>query len=248
MYRFLSHPSSSRVGNVALFRSTPTPTIHSTCTNVGTVFSTILPSFTPTVPSSSSFPSLYTSQIRYATSKSGGSTKNGRDSKPKFLGIKKYGGERVEPGNIILRQRGAKFGIVESTQTVAFGRDFTVYALKPGYVKFWYHALKGKSYVEIVKNPPTVSTIEKYPIVHLKKGDLPLLHDLVEKSPNGFDSVIMSDDIKAKLLAYREDLVKNQSSGGINRKKLDLPILPSSSSSSSSSSKDGNKTNVSVTA
>jgi hypothetical protein len=46
--------------------------------------------------------------VRFATSKAGGSSKNGRDSKPKYLGVKKFGGEYVEPGNIIIRQRGQR--------------------------------------------------------------------------------------------------------------------------------------------
>ena len=46
--------------------------------------------------------------VRFATSKAGGSTKNGRDSKPKYLGVKKYGGEAVKPGDIIVRQRGQR--------------------------------------------------------------------------------------------------------------------------------------------
>jgi len=208
-------------------RSGASRIIHSTTQikNWKGVLPSILSLIHPLIPIASTYNAITTSQIRWATSKSGGSTKNGRDSKPKFLGIKKYGGEYVEPGNIIIRQRGAKYGIVESTNTVAFGRDFTIYALKPGYVKFWYHALKGKSYVEIIKNPPTVLTIEKYPIVQLKKGDLPRLLELVEKSPNGFESVIMSDDIKAQVIAYREYLLKNQSSGGINKNKQETVQL-----------------------
>jgi large subunit ribosomal protein L27 len=73
--------------------------------------------------------------VRHATSKAGGSTKNGRDSQPKYLGVKKFGGHWVEPGNIILRQRGQRYGIVTSTRTVALGKDWTICALVPGYVK-----------------------------------------------------------------------------------------------------------------
>ena len=46
--------------------------------------------------------------VRLATSKAGGSTRNGRDSKPKYLGVKKFGGEAVKPGDIIVRQRGQR--------------------------------------------------------------------------------------------------------------------------------------------
>ena len=73
--------------------------------------------------------------VRFATSKAGGASKNGRDSRPKFLGVKRFGGERVEPGHIIVRQRGARVGIVESTASVGMGRDHTIFALKPGFVK-----------------------------------------------------------------------------------------------------------------
>ena len=62
-----------------------------------------------------------------------GSTKNGRDSQPKFLGVKCYGGEVVIPGNIIIRQRGTKF---KAGRNVGQGRDFTLYALTEGVVRF----------------------------------------------------------------------------------------------------------------
>ena len=62
-----------------------------------------------------------------------GSSKNGRDSKPKFLGVKHYGGEFVIPGNIILRQRGTKF---RAGRNVGQGRDYTLFALKEGIVRF----------------------------------------------------------------------------------------------------------------
>jgi large subunit ribosomal protein L27 len=68
-----------------------------------------------------------------AHKKGQGSSRNGRDSKPKMLGIKKYGGEIVKAGNIICRQRGTKFypGL-----NVGIGRDHTLFALTPGQVKF----------------------------------------------------------------------------------------------------------------
>ena len=62
-----------------------------------------------------------------------GSSKNGRDSKPKYLGIKCYGGEHVIPGNIIMRQRGTKF---KPGRNVGLGRDYTLYALTEGVVRF----------------------------------------------------------------------------------------------------------------
>ena len=68
-----------------------------------------------------------------AHKKSGGSTSNGRDSNPKMRGVKKYGGEAVVTGNIIVRQKGTKFYPGEG---VKMGRDFTIYATTEGVVKF----------------------------------------------------------------------------------------------------------------
>jgi large subunit ribosomal protein L27 len=62
-----------------------------------------------------------------------GSSRNGRDSKPKMLGIKRYGGEVVRPGTIILRQRGTRFHVGNN---VGLGKDYTIYALIDGQVKF----------------------------------------------------------------------------------------------------------------
>lgn len=68
-----------------------------------------------------------------AHKKGSGSTKNGRDSKSKRLGVKKYGGEHVLPGNILVRQRGSNFS---PGNNVRVGRDFTLYSLIKGTVKF----------------------------------------------------------------------------------------------------------------
>ncbi len=68
-----------------------------------------------------------------AHKKSGGSTSLGRDSKPKYLGVKLYQGQEVRPGNIIIRQRGTKF---IPGKNVRRGNDDTLYALKQGVVKF----------------------------------------------------------------------------------------------------------------
>lgn len=65
--------------------------------------------------------------------KAGGSAKNLKDSKPKYLGTKKYAGEKVIAGNIIIRQRGTK---ILAGDNVGMGRDHTLFALKDGTVKF----------------------------------------------------------------------------------------------------------------
>ena len=68
-----------------------------------------------------------------AHKKGQGSSRNGRDSKPKYLGVKKYGGEIVKPGAIIVRQRGTQF---HPGVNVGIGRDHTIFALVDGQVKF----------------------------------------------------------------------------------------------------------------
>ncbi|MBP5989599.1 MAG: 50S ribosomal protein L27 [Proteobacteria bacterium] len=72
-----------------------------------------------------------------AQKKGGGSTRNGRDSQPKMLGVKAYGGQSVPAGSIIVRQRGTKF---HPGTNVGVGKDHTLYALIDGQVKF---AVKG---------------------------------------------------------------------------------------------------------
>ena len=68
-----------------------------------------------------------------AHKKGQGTSRNGRDSNPKMLGVKKFDGERVVPGNIIMRQRGTKY---HPGRNMGMGRDFTLYALAEGQVKF----------------------------------------------------------------------------------------------------------------
>ncbi|HEX7674515.1 MAG TPA: 50S ribosomal protein L27 [Bdellovibrio sp.] len=68
-----------------------------------------------------------------ASKKAGGSTKNGRDSQSKRLGVKRFGGEKVLPGTIIVRQRGTKFHLGNN---VKMGRDYTIYSVIDGLVKF----------------------------------------------------------------------------------------------------------------
>lgn len=68
-----------------------------------------------------------------ASKKAAGSTKNGRDSQSKRLGVKRFGGQHVLPGTIIVRQRGTKFHL---GRNVRMGRDFTIYAVAEGQVKF----------------------------------------------------------------------------------------------------------------
>lgn len=72
--------------------------------------------------------------VRYATKRAGGQAKNNRDSAGRRLGAKKYGGELVKAGNILMRQRGTKW---HPGENVGIGRDHTLYALEPGFVQYY---------------------------------------------------------------------------------------------------------------
>jgi large subunit ribosomal protein L27 len=74
-----------------------------------------------------------------------GSSRNGRDSQPKYLGVKRYGGELARAGNILVRQRGTKF---HPGKNVARGRDDTLFALVDGTVRFEYRG-KGRAFVSV---------------------------------------------------------------------------------------------------
>lgn len=76
-----------------------------------------------------------------AHKKGAGSTKNGRDSNPKRLGVKRFGGQKVNAGNILVRQRGMNF---RPGVNVGCGKDFTLFALIDGVVKFDYNDRKHK--------------------------------------------------------------------------------------------------------
>lgn len=80
-----------------------------------------------------------------AHKKGQGSTRNGRDSNAQYRGVKKFGGEKVIAGNIIVRQLGTKF---YNGFNAGLGRDFTIFALSDGEVKF--SVRNGRKYVDIV--------------------------------------------------------------------------------------------------
>ena len=82
-----------------------------------------------------------------AHKKAGGSTRNGRDSNPKYLGVKRFGGQLVNAGEIIVRQRGTCFHPGEG---VGCGRDHTLYALIGGHVQFVVRGAKNRRFVKIV--------------------------------------------------------------------------------------------------
>lgn len=103
-------------------------------------------------------------QVRTATKRAGGSTKNNRGSAGRRLGVKKFGGQKVERGEIIIRQRGQRF---HPGQDVYLGKDYTIHAAIPGFVKFYedplgdhvgYRALslrrqRMRKFVGVVSNP-----------------------------------------------------------------------------------------------
>ncbi|KAL7312949.1 54S ribosomal protein L2 mitochondrial [Mucor circinelloides] len=109
-------------------------------------------------------------QVRWATKKSGGSSRNGRDSAGRRLGVKKFGGQEVIPGNIIVRQRGTKF---HAGDNVGMGKDHTLYALEPGYVRFYKDAQHPKRRL--------------VGIVHDREATLPIPMD--QPKPRRFDLV-----------------------------------------------------------
>ena len=82
-----------------------------------------------------------------AHKKAGGSSKNGRDSESKRLGVKRYGGENVIAGNIIIRQRGTKF---HPGTNVGLGKDHTLFATAAGKVVFNIKGPKNRTYVSVM--------------------------------------------------------------------------------------------------
>ncbi|MES2683506.1 MAG: 50S ribosomal protein L27 [Pseudomonadota bacterium] len=82
-----------------------------------------------------------------AHKKAAGSTRNGRDSESKRLGVKKFGGESVIAGNIIVRQRGTEF---KPGVNVGMGKDHTLFALTDGKVAFKTRGIKGRMHIDIV--------------------------------------------------------------------------------------------------
>ena len=89
-----------------------------------------------------------------AHKKAGGSSRNGRDSESKRLGVKRYGGQLVIPGNIIVRQRGTAF---HPGENVGIGKDHTLFALVDGKVKFVVKGVGSKQFVTVVPNEVAVA-------------------------------------------------------------------------------------------
>ena len=90
-----------------------------------------------------------------AHKKAGGSTRNGRDSESKRLGVKKFGGEQVLAGNIIIRQRGTQF---HPGVNVGCGKDHTLFAKADGQVKFTVKGPRQRKYVNVVPGQAAQAT------------------------------------------------------------------------------------------
>ena len=82
-----------------------------------------------------------------AHKKAGGSTRNGRDSESKRLGVKRFGGQQVAAGNILVRQRGTRF---HAGVNVGCGKDYTLFAKADGVVKFVTRGPKSRKFVDVV--------------------------------------------------------------------------------------------------
>ncbi len=82
-----------------------------------------------------------------AHKKAGGSTRNGRDSESKRLGVKRFGGQVVSAGSIIVRQRGTRF---HAGDNVGCGKDYTLFATSPGKVQFTVKGPRARKYVNVV--------------------------------------------------------------------------------------------------
>ena len=87
-----------------------------------------------------------------AHKKAGGSSRNGRDSNPKMLGVKRYGGQFVPAGNILVRQRGTQF---HPGKGVGIGKDHTIFAITDGHVSF-HKGFKRRTFVSVL--PATTAT------------------------------------------------------------------------------------------
>jgi large subunit ribosomal protein L27 len=92
-----------------------------------------------------------------AHKKAGGSSRNGRDSNPKMLGVKMFGGQKIEGGNVIVRQRGTQFYAGEN---VGMGRDHTLYAMCDGQVSF-REGFKRRTFVSVITDSSLAKSAAK---------------------------------------------------------------------------------------
>lgn len=95
----------------------------------------------------SQYNNMQNMQVRCASKKQGGSTQNNKDSNPKYLGLKLFGGQHCIPGNIIVRQRGKRF---HPGSNVGIGKDHTLFSLIEGKVSFRRDKKKNRTFVHVV--------------------------------------------------------------------------------------------------
>ena len=149
-----------------------------------------------------------------AHKKAGGSSRNGRDSESKRLGVKRFGGELVNAGNIIVRQRGTKF---HPAANVGIGRDHTLFALIDGNVKF-HVGQRGKSLVSVLPLDETADSIKvetkakkAAPKINpaaaaAKSGSMPEV--MVEKRAEGQEAGTEPSNLMSAAPADADDLKK----------------------------------------
>lgn len=126
------------------------------------------------VPLVARLPSLAGSlgAVRTATKKAGGSSKNGRDSESKRLGVKVYGDQAIRAGQIIVRQRGTRYHIVRNGGTVGIGRDHTIFARIDGNVKFFWNRMQKHYAIAVIPTGMTDHEFEAARIAR-KSSDFP---------------------------------------------------------------------------
>jgi large subunit ribosomal protein L27 len=111
---------------------------------------------------------IWSQQTRLATKKAGGSSRNGRDSDGKRLGVRKFGGQAVVNGTIIIMQRGQKY---KAGDLVRMGRDHCIYSISEGWVKFeWNKKLKFQTVHVITENPNMQRTERPKPTMSLSES------------------------------------------------------------------------------
>jgi large subunit ribosomal protein L27 len=138
--------------------------------------------------------SIWCQQTRLATKKAGGSSRNGRDSAGKRLGLKKFGGEAVFAGNIIIRQRGQLY---HSGIDTKMGRDHTIYAISDGWVQFDYNKIRHHQVVSVTPiNPNQIRKVyepidgEEAPLNRFELFKLRLKAEKPKKPQYIFDPII----------------------------------------------------------
>ena len=156
-----------------------------------------------------------------AHKKGQGTSKNGRDSNSKRLGVKKFGGESVLAGNIILRQRGTKY---HPGNNVGLGRDFTLFALTPGKVQF------DKEHTNKIAIDDTLWVEMKYPGLDSFTNSQEDIDDTFKFVANSIDKIYNEEDVWDSTTTTPEEFVQfleNMSSKQFNSVQKFFETMPS---------------------